>query len=110
MPGDLVKTIHHKQQYIVVPQGHCWIEGDNFESSYDSNAFGCIPLGLIVGKVKFILYPFDRVSVLNNNFPKHRKLCLLKKEQQEKYFVDFKSDDDEEEEDDDEDDIEDKSE
>lgn len=87
----MVKTIHHKQQYIVVPQGHCWIEGDNFESSYDSNAFGCIPLGLIVGKVKFILYPFDRVSVLNSNLPKHRKLCLLQKEQEEKYFVDFKS-------------------
>jgi inner membrane protease subunit 2 len=91
MPGDLVKTIHHKQKYIVVPQGHCWIEGDNFESSYDSNAFGCIPLGLIVGKVKFILYPLDRVSILNNSFPKHRKLSLLKKENHEKYFVDFKS-------------------
>jgi hypothetical protein len=28
MPGDLVRTINYKKEYVVVPEGHCWIEGD----------------------------------------------------------------------------------
>jgi inner membrane protease subunit 2 len=88
MPGDLVKTIHYKQEYVKVPQGHCWVEGDNFEISYDSNAFGCIPLGLIEGKVKLICYPVDRWTVLNDSFPKHRVLCKMN--DQDQYLVDFK--------------------
>lgn len=27
LPGDLVKTIHYKKKYVLVPKGHCWIEG-----------------------------------------------------------------------------------
>ena len=28
MPGDIVKTINYKKEYVIVPEGHCWIEGD----------------------------------------------------------------------------------
>lgn len=27
LPGDLVKTINYKKKYVLVPKGHCWIEG-----------------------------------------------------------------------------------
>ncbi|GKT58643.1 mitochondrial inner membrane protease subunit [Colletotrichum tofieldiae] len=39
MPGDYV------------PQGHCWLVGDNLESSRDSRMYGPVPLALIRGKV-----------------------------------------------------------
>lgn len=102
MPGDLVKTIRHKRDYVLVPQGHCWIEGDNFEKSYDSNAFGCVPLGLILGKVKYVCYPFKRIDP---QLPKHRKLCVLNGEEH-KYLIDFCSEKENDEEDDEEDSME----
>ena len=34
-----------------VPQGHCWIVGDNITASRDSRSFGPVPLALISGKV-----------------------------------------------------------
>lgn len=59
LPGDVVKTISYKKNYIVVPQGHCWIEGDNHKASYDSNKFGCIPMGLILGKAIVLKSPVE---------------------------------------------------
>ena len=35
---------------VVVPYGHVWVEGDNWRKSYDSNDFGPISKGLILGK------------------------------------------------------------
>jgi signal peptidase I len=40
-----------------VPQGHCFVLGDNRESSVDSRRFGLVPLGDILGKVEFIYLP-----------------------------------------------------
>lgn len=34
-----------------VPQGHCWVVGDNFPYSRDSRMFGPLPLAMIKGKV-----------------------------------------------------------
>lgn len=33
-----------------VPQGHCWVVGDNMDASRDSRLFGPVPLALIRGK------------------------------------------------------------
>ena len=35
---------------VVVPYGHVWVEGDNWRKSWDSNDFGPISKGLIIGK------------------------------------------------------------
>jgi len=35
---------------VVVPQGHMWVEGDNWRQSYDSCDFGPVSLGLLDGK------------------------------------------------------------
>ncbi|OQO14521.1 hypothetical protein B0A48_01399 [Cryoendolithus antarcticus] len=53
MPGDFVLrdtpgTSGAMQQ---VPEGHCWVAGDNQEWSRDSRMFGPLPLGLVKGKV-----------------------------------------------------------
>lgn len=57
------KDIDNKR-YFKVPDGHCWIEGDHTGHSLDSNTFGPIPLGLLVAKAKFIVWPPDRWQVL----------------------------------------------
>lgn len=36
--------------YVQVPQGHCWVVGDNLEASRDSRLYGPVPLALIRGK------------------------------------------------------------
>ena len=34
-----------------MPEGHCWLIGDNLPESRDSRTFGPVPLALIMGKV-----------------------------------------------------------
>ena len=34
------RTLSYKNRYVVVPEGHCWIEGDHHSVSLDSNVFG----------------------------------------------------------------------
>ncbi|KAF9915300.1 hypothetical protein BX616_006488, partial [Lobosporangium transversale] len=61
LEGDVVQTRPpYSEDYVRIPRGHCWIEGDEMFHSNDSNRFGPVPLGLIKAKVDYILYPFDR--------------------------------------------------
>ncbi|XP_057965155.1 uncharacterized protein LOC131155777 [Malania oleifera] len=63
LPGDWIK-IPNSYDALKIPEGHCWVEGDNSASSMDSRSFGPIPLGLIRGKVTRILWPPGRVGVV----------------------------------------------
>ncbi|KAF2867704.1 peptidase S24/S26A/S26B/S26C, partial [Massariosphaeria phaeospora] len=49
---------------VQVPEGHCWLEGDNLEWSRDSRVFGPVPLALIQGKVVAVLWPWDGIKWL----------------------------------------------
>lgn len=60
MPGDTIYIVETGET-IVIEEGHCWVEGDNQHSSYDSNNFGQVPLGLIEGLVCFIVWPLNRI-------------------------------------------------
>lgn len=42
---------------VEVPQGHVWVEGDNWRKTQDSNAYGPISRSLITGKAVSILWP-----------------------------------------------------
>jgi inner membrane protease subunit 2 len=47
--------------WIIVPQGHIWVESDSrIEGNQDSLKFGPVPMGLVYGKVTSIVYPFHR--------------------------------------------------
>lgn len=45
-----------------VPEGHCFVLGDDRNHSRDSRQFGFVPLGDILGKAQYIYYPAQRWS------------------------------------------------
>lgn len=48
-----------REQVIRVPEGHCWVAGDNLEWSRDSRLYGPLPLGLVKAKVLAVFVPFQ---------------------------------------------------
>ena len=50
-----------------MPEGHCWMLGDNLPESRDSRTYGPVPLGLITGKGVARVWPFFEVKWLANN-------------------------------------------
>ncbi|CAM9709491.1 unnamed protein product [Choristocarpus tenellus] len=67
--GDWVRPQGDKYKLTYVPRGCCWVEGDNFAISGDSNHFGPIPLALIEAKVTRVLWPLSRAGPLNSELP-----------------------------------------
>ena len=67
LEGDVIKTKGSNQSYVTVPQGFCWIEGENHSQSMDSNFFGPVPLGLITAKAQFIVWPLSRACRLHQD-------------------------------------------
>ena len=50
-------------EMVVVPPGHVWVEGEHPEGSrwsVDSNTYGPVPLGLLVGRVEAVVWPWAR--------------------------------------------------
>ncbi|XP_052173143.1 uncharacterized protein LOC127788643 [Diospyros lotus] len=68
LPGDWI-TSHYSHDILRVPEGHCWVEGDNSTSSLDSRSFGPIPLGLVQGRVTHIIWPPQRVGRVERRIP-----------------------------------------
>ncbi|CAN8259999.1 unnamed protein product [Cochlearia groenlandica] len=62
MPGEWISS---SRDVIRVPEGHCWVEGDNKACSLDSRTFGPIPLGLIRGRVTSVVWPPQRVNKIS---------------------------------------------
>ncbi|CAK9165573.1 unnamed protein product [Ilex paraguariensis] len=59
LAGDWISTPYSYDSFKI-PDGHCWVVGDNSASSVDSRSFGPIPLGLIRGKVTHTVWPPQR--------------------------------------------------
>lgn len=62
---------------IKVPQGHCWVEGDNHLQSMDSNAFGPVSVGLITARATYVVWPPKRWKHLQTELPSDRVASLL---------------------------------
>ncbi|KAL6987800.1 hypothetical protein U1Q18_013547 [Sarracenia purpurea var. burkii] len=45
LPGDWISS-PYSHDALKIPEGHCWVEGDNFAPSLDSRSFGpvCYPV------------------------------------------------------------------
>jgi signal peptidase I len=87
MPGDAIYIIETGETKVI-DEGHCWVEGDNQQSSYDSNNFGQVPLGLIEGKVCFIVWPLHRIGRIICDptlpYPRSKTILLSRKGDSEK--------------------------
>lgn len=61
LPFDTIdpKFPYPKPQ-VNLPRGHIWVEGDNYFHSIDSNTFGPISSGLVIGKAITIVWPPSR--------------------------------------------------
>ncbi|KAJ3044451.1 hypothetical protein HK097_001455 [Rhizophlyctis rosea] len=70
LPGDTIIQDPTKpqpeRQYITVPPGHVWLQGDNFTNSTDSRQYGPVSMGLIRGKAFCKVWP--RVQWIRNGF------------------------------------------
>ncbi|KAM3925240.1 mitochondrial inner membrane protease subunit 2 [Leptodactylus fuscus] len=80
LEGDIVKTMGHKNQYVKIPSGHMWVEGDHHGHSFDSNAFGPVSLGLLHAHATHILWPPSRWQKLKPLLHQERKPLLSDKE------------------------------
>ncbi|KAI1431508.1 mitochondrial carrier [Xylaria sp. CBS 124048] len=64
LPGDVIRTRNpYPIRTVIVPPGHVWVEGDGGErESLDSNNYGPIATGLIIGKVTHLVWPLHRAG------------------------------------------------
>ncbi|KAJ4835052.1 hypothetical protein Tsubulata_012848 [Turnera subulata] len=70
LPGDWVGT--NINDVVKIPDGCCWVEGDNVVSSKDSRTFGPIPLGLINGRAVAVVWPPQRTGKVETIVPHGR--------------------------------------
>ncbi|KAL6645181.1 hypothetical protein ACP70R_016789 [Stipagrostis hirtigluma subsp. patula] len=71
LPGEWIQ-LPGSPEIIKIPEGHCWVEGDNAARSWDSRAFGPIPLGLIYGRVTHIVWPPSKIGRVERKMPEGR--------------------------------------
>lgn len=63
--GDMVYPLPpYPTDPLIIQWGQIWVEGDNEDKSksIDSNTYGSIPAGLIVGKVVGVIWPWWNVT------------------------------------------------
>ncbi|KAJ2381137.1 hypothetical protein GGI05_006081 [Coemansia sp. RSA 2603] len=48
------------QEYIQIPPGYVWLQGDNHSNSTDSRTYGPIPVSLLRGRVLGCVWPSPR--------------------------------------------------
>lgn len=79
MPGDVIQ-FRDTDEVLMIKPGHCWLEGDNPLESRDSLSYGQVPLGLIVGKASYIVWPYHRmgrIESITNESNLDRKVKLV---------------------------------
>jgi len=60
--GDMVRP-HGSFEWLEIPKGYIWIEGDNPYNSTDSRVYGPVPEALALGLCRSRIFPPHRVRV-----------------------------------------------
>eukprot|EP00040_Diaphanoeca_grandis_P031786 m.190825 g.190825 ORF g.190825 m.190825 type:complete len:186 (-) comp32415_c1_seq1:1000-1557(-) len=80
MDGDVIKVPNYKdatKRYMRIPEGHCWVEGDNQNNAgRDSNTLGPLPMGLVKGRVSGVVWPPSRIQIVNREADRKRFVSL----------------------------------
>ncbi|VAH83584.1 hypothetical protein VPH35_054753 [Triticum aestivum] len=76
LPGDLVR-LRGTTEFLEVPEGHCWVEGDNPSQSKDSRTYGPVPLELLEGTVTHIIWPPHRMAAVPGRVPEERVRLII---------------------------------
>lgn len=63
--GDVVENPRNTfpRKNVKIPTSHLWVEGDNIHS-VDSNIYGPVSSGLVVGKARYIVWPPSRWGLI----------------------------------------------
>ena len=79
LSGDTVRSQSRfpGDRFVLIPPGHCWIEGDHASCSLDSNVHGPVPIGLIAAKAIAVIWPVRRWKVLQPAYPQDRVIGKL---------------------------------
>ena len=59
-PGEKIKM---NFSYVIVPEGHVWLEGDNKHDSVDSRTYGAVPQALILSRAFCRIWPLNSIHV-----------------------------------------------
>ncbi|KAF7005593.1 hypothetical protein CFC21_020707, partial [Triticum aestivum] len=68
LPGDWI-SVPDKEEIRQIPEGHCWVEGDNGTASWDSRSYGPVPLGLVQGRVTHVVWPPSKMGRVDKRVP-----------------------------------------
>ncbi|KAE8791018.1 Mitochondrial inner membrane protease subunit 2 [Hordeum vulgare] len=68
LPGDWI-SVRDKEEIRKIPEGHCWVEGDNGSASWDSRFYGPVPLGLVQGRVTHVVWPPGKMGRVDKKVP-----------------------------------------
>lgn len=79
LAGDTVRSQsrYPGDRLVLIPPGHCWIEGDHSSCSLDSNVHGPVPIGLVAAKAVAVIWPIRRAKVLKAEYPQDRVIGKL---------------------------------
>jgi len=70
--GDIISSDRYKVPHLLVPDGHLWLEGDNWGNSVDSNKYGPVSKGLVFGIATAVIWPPSRWQLLSRGkIPEH---------------------------------------
>lgn len=62
-PPNLVPVV---TQTITVPEKHVWLEGDNPAASFDSRAYGPVPMRHVRGRVVARVWPLSQIGFIQH--------------------------------------------
>jgi inner membrane protease subunit 2 len=69
--GDILSSYRYERSDLLIPEGHCWVEGDNWDNSVDSNRYGPIPKGLVFGVATHVIWPPHKWQKITPSIPSY---------------------------------------